>query len=98
MVPGPSDAPTAGAKTCSVPFGVRSGAALAETCPVIKAVTGAKPGAVAVAAMVTCEAVDRGVHVAEKTPDDKSTGLRDRGGSPFENVATTCPMFTNPPQ
>src|ERR1019366_4498085 len=64
----------------------------------ICAVAAGKPAAVARAAMVTCEEVLRGVHVAEYRPVLLSTRERTWGGSPLEKVVTTWPPAMALPQ
>ncbi len=75
-----------------------TGAPLRVTRPVIWIDAALKPGAEACAEMVTCDAVARGVHVPEYTPALPPTPGSTSGGSPFENVVTTCPVVTGFPQ
>src|ERR1700723_2539724 len=98
MVPGARAPPISGSKLCSVLLGVRSGTAFGTTAPAIWLVVDGKPGALAVTLIATSDEVFAGDQVPEYRPWLGFTKGRARGGSPFENVATTWPLFTVEPQ
>src|ERR1700728_769919 len=98
MVPGASAPPIRESKTCSVPLGASSGTALGTTAPVSGLVAVGKFGALAVTLIVTCDEGFAGDQVPEYSPWLGFAKGRASGGSPLENVATTCPLFTSEPQ
>ncbi len=65
IVPGATDDPTSGLNPFRVPFVVSTGAELGVTAPASFTVVDGRPGALAWALMVTCDADLRGVQVAE---------------------------------
>src|SRR5579863_384157 len=98
IVPGASDPPISGLKTCVGVLGTRIGGLFGLTSPVINTDPEVRPGSLAWPVIVTWEETDRGVHVPTNVPETLSTGVRTSGGSPLENVATTCAAGTRDPQ
>src|SRR6185312_8730258 len=97
-VPGASGAPPIGLKKFAVELCSNTGALFGVTAPAIWMDDAASPAAVARAVIVVCAALCRGVHVPSYSPLFGSALLRSSGGSPFENVTTTWPFPTGPPQ
>ena len=97
-VPGARAAPFRGLKMWSDPFGFSTGAELGLTELVSCDVTEPEPLAVAVAEMLTCVDVLRGVQVPVYSAVFGSASGIGSGGSPFENVAVICPLGTASPQ
>jgi hypothetical protein len=83
---------------CNVPFEAKIGGAFAVTWPVICADAVREFSPSAVAAIVTCGDIERGVHVPEKIPDVLSTAVNASGSSPFENDAEICASVKGVPQ